>query len=120
MIDLNSKDYSYSCFKVKHIKHLLKEIKPDIIDLAPSDVVNISLVTFAYLIEGNYFDEDPDGDLTFTLYDDVMHINIEDVTMELKFKNTFVNMLLNELDNKDIFKDSKILRELVVGDENGF
>lgn len=96
MIDLSSKDCSYTTLKVNEIIRLLKEIKPDIIELTPSDVINISLITFAYLIECNFFDEDVDGDLRLTMYDDVIHINVEEVTMQLKFKNTLVNEILEQ------------------------
>ena len=96
MIDLSSKDFSYINLKAIDIERMLKKIKPDMKELTSSQIVNMALITFAYLIEGNYFDEVPEGDLRLTLYDDVIYINLENETMELKFKNALVNHILEQ------------------------
>ena len=96
MIDLTSKDYTYTNLKILDIKRMLKEIKPEIKDLSPGNVVNISLIIFAYLLEGNFIDKDVEDDLRLSLCDDVMYINDETLRMDLKFKNSLVNEILKQ------------------------
>lgn len=117
MIDLSSKDYSYTALKVNEIKRLLKEIKPDINELTSSDVINISLLTFAYLCESNFFKTE-DNDLILELYDDELLIDVEGVTMRLKFKNFLVNHLLEQKELDEILKEYDTLNELIKGDDS--
>lgn len=110
MIDLTSIDSSYTNLKINEIKRMLKDIKPDIKDLSPLEIVNMSIIIFAYLIEGEFVDEYTDGDLTLSLYDDVMFINVEELTMNLKFKNLLVNQIIkqkhvNELEIGETIKE---------------
>lgn len=119
MIDLSSKDYTYINLKAIEIERMLKEIKPDMKELTSSQIVNMSLIIFAYLLEGTFFDEDPDGDLRLTVYDDVIYINVENETMQLKFKNTLVNKILEQKPISEI-SIGQTIKELFAGDENGF
>ena len=119
MIDLSSKDFSYINLKAIEIERMLKEIKPDMKELTSSQIVNISLIVFAYLLEGRFFDEDPDGDLRLTVYDDVMFINVEDETMQLKFKNTLVNQILKQTPISEL-SIGETIKELYEGEKDGF
>ena len=118
MIDLTSKDYSYTSLKVNEIERKLKKIKPDICELTPSNVINISLLVFAYLCEGGFVETEKD-DLTIALYDDLLLIDPEDLTMQLKFKNSLLNHIISITDEKsynELFNRFPILKELE-GDE---
>ena len=112
MIDLTSLDETYTNLKIIEIKRMLKEIKPDIDDLSPSDVINIAIIIFSYLIEGKYIDEEIDGDLRFNFHDDVMYLNVKQVTMDLKFKNALVNEILKQKPVNDL-KLGETIKELV-------
>ena len=112
MIDLTSLDETYTNLKIIEIKRMLKEIKPDIKELSPSDIINIAIIIFAYLIEGKYIDEEHDGDLRFNFHDDVMYLNIEQVTMDLKFKNALVNEILKQKPVNDL-KLGETISELI-------
>ena len=99
MIDLTSKDYSYTSLKVNEIERKLKKIKPDICELTSSNIINISLIVFAYLCEGGFIETEGD-DLTIELYDDLLLIDVEDMTMQLKFKNILLNQIIASRDEK--------------------
>lgn len=121
MIDLSSKDCSYTTLKVNYIKSLLKEIKPDIKDLAHLEIINISILIFAYLLESNFFQLDED-DLILAYNDDEVILDVDKLTLELKFKNRFVNDLISSQTSKDVeclSKNLNVLSELI-GDMNGF
>ena len=112
MIDLTSKDCTYTNLKILDIKKMLKEIKPDIEDLSPSDVVNISLIIFSYLLEGNFIDIDVENDLRLTLHDDLLYINDKELKMDLKFKNALVNEIMKQK-QVNIMTLGKTINELV-------
>ena len=116
MIDLSSKDYSYTNIKANEVKRLLKEIKPDINELTTSDVINISLLIFAYLCESDFIGTDK-KDLTIELYDDVLLINPEDLTLQLKFKNYLINSLLEKNELDEALSKFQTIKELVEGED---
>ena len=96
MIDLTSKDYTYLNLKAIEIERMLKEIVPDMSELKSSEIVGMALIIFAYLLEGKFFDKDADEDLRLVLYDDVLFIDVKDITMQLHFKNALVNQILEQ------------------------
>ena len=116
MIDLSSKDYSYTTLKVNEIKRLLKKIKPDISELTSSDVINISLLVFAYLCEGDFMQTEG-NDITIELFDDLVIIDVENLTLQLKFKNYLVNSLLDNNELDETLKKFETIKELVKGDD---
>ena len=121
MIDLTSLDNTYTNLKIIQIKRMLKEIKPDMRELSPSDVINISLITFAYLCESNFIVKDG-NDLILDYKDDEVILDVNNLTIVLKFKNDMVNRIIsveNEQGLDELLKPYNILKELI-GDENEF
>lgn len=115
MIDLTSLDNTYTNLKITQIKRLLKDIKPDIKELSASDIINISIIVFAYLIEGHFLDVDED-DLILAYKDDEVILDVNSLTLELKFKNELLNQILSCKDKKgfdDMMKPYVILKDLV-------
>lgn len=118
MIDLTSKDCTYTTLKVNQIKRELKEIKPEIKDLSPLEVINIALIIFSYLCEGDCL-ESVENNLILTYAHDVLLIDVENLTMQLKFKNKLLNDFLSIVDKAgydNMMKDFETLKELV-GDD---
>ena len=118
MIDLTSKDCTYTIFKIFQIKRLLKKIKPDINELSSLDVINLSLIFFNYLCECDDFKIDG-NDLIFTYGNEDLIIDVQNLTMRLKFKNQLLyDYFLLVKDDENMMKDFKTVKELV-GDDNG-
>ena len=115
MIDLTSKDCTYTNLKVNQIKRELKEIKPDIKDLTALEVINIALIVFSYLYESDCI-ESVKNDLILTYTHEVFLIDVENLTMQLKFKNKLLNDFLSSVDKAgydNMMKDFETLKELV-------